>query len=192
MDVQRRIDALKDCQWTPEMVVDRLTEAYDVLRRTPMRIGPKEPGGSWPAVGFGVEDIDYASVLLLNRTQKMSKKAKAEAIRQLKEAEAAAEAVIDAKTSDQREEADRPPMPTASETSRAEEALYWPLRFLATHPLEADALGLYARCNALNVPLARALRARCTMADDAVEARRQEMRLEERRDRIIQPGAGGD
>lgn len=176
--INERIKAIKAGLWTPEMVVDRLIEAFDVLARTPLRIGPQSYGSAWPEMRMIADDQDFYD---LSKLKKMDRAVYEAAMRRRIEALA-----VEVRTAAQHEEADRPPAPSAQETSRAEEALRWPWLYLRDHPLEADGLQLYCRCSAIHLSVSAALRQRCVTADGVVEDREAAKIFEERRDKSIQ------
>jgi hypothetical protein len=172
-----RIRDVRASRWTPERVSERLIEAFDVLRRTPARIGPKQFGGSWPAISQILEDFDLDQSLL--RTDwKVAMEARARG----QEYEAAARAHADDQAAETERQANRP---TSAETSRAEEALAWCLTYLRDKPMLADAIQLHARCSAFKVSMKDTLVERCVRADGLVEERRAEIMAEEKRDRAI-------
>ncbi len=177
-DLESRIANL--ARWTPEHVVERLKEAYDVLRRTPSRIGPKQLTSAWPTHSDLTEGEEFFIALeFAARTDYI-------AAAELKLLKAERQAEAEARAEQAREIADKKvDVPTAAEASRCEEAIGWPLSHLQPFPLQGDALGLFCRCAALQVSLERSLRARREIADDLVEHRREEIRLEERRDKLI-------
>ena len=60
-DIRSRIEAVGEdetpTQWTPEHVGKRLTEAFDVLSRYSVRVGPKKYGNGWPAMIHEFSDM---------------------------------------------------------------------------------------------------------------------------------------
>ncbi|WP_454813795.1 DUF6362 family protein [Labrys neptuniae] len=43
--------------WTPELVMERMVEAFETLRRVPASVGPKAFGNGWPAVIHDLADM---------------------------------------------------------------------------------------------------------------------------------------
>lgn len=163
--------------WTPAHVVIRLTEAFSVLHRTSMRIGPKLPGNNWIQIVQLVEEDELFAELA---------KTDIEVAMDYRARQDEQDAMIAARSEQQREEADRQVMvPTALEASKADEAIGWCLSYLEGEPVMADALQLYCKCAAINASAAAALRRRCEIADDLVEQRRAEIKIEARRDKEI-------
>lgn len=182
---QDRLDAWADDaeitalpkRWTPEHVIERLVEGFDVLKRTPARLGPAGPSTAWPVMRI---DPDGDDEDLVARAKKNSLDL-AELIAEKAEREAA----IAARAESQKDEADKRPPPTPHENSRAMEALGWCLTYLRDEPLLADALQLYCRCTAHHVSAAKALRDRRLEADIEV-ARHNARVVEDRRDGMLQ------
>ena len=174
--------------WTPEFVQLRLVEAYDVLRRSPMRIGPKGAGNCWMQV-VDIMEIDESLV--------RNARVDIEAHRRLKALRAEIEGIRAAKEQQQRERSDRAarnPAPTSVEVAKADEALHWCVRYLKKEPMQADALQLWAVCGAWSHSVAKALRDRMEQAQKLIQAhesyddddRREEQRRTDRHDKNIQ------
>ncbi len=173
--------------WTSQRVFVRMVEMFDVLRRTPMRIGPKAYGSIWPTM---------ADVLEVERDLIERAHVDYQAARILQARRRELEGIAEARLKQQREQADRlanRPVPAARETSMAEEAMWWPVRYLADRPLLADALNLWAFCSAYDFSMAGALRDRIETAQTLIrlqdsydaEGRRDEQRREDRQDETI-------
>ena len=56
-------DEVVPTAWTPEWVTQRMTEAYEVLSRTPVQIWPKGFSNAWPAYVHDDEDRKQQEVL---------------------------------------------------------------------------------------------------------------------------------
>jgi hypothetical protein len=100
--------------WTPEIVGDRMIEAFDVLARTPGAWRPQGYASTWP--GYRQ---DWADLLDEEAWRNHQKAMEADANRARRRCE-------------------------TDEVSRAEEALYWPAHFLADNPLACDAFLTWA------------------------------------------------
>ncbi len=174
-DLQERLRDIAAGRWTPELVIMRLVEGFDVLNRTPTKIGPKSPGGSWPHFVHLVEEDDAFKALAAIAPE-MADRLMQEEI----------DDIIASKVEEHRNEADRQiKVPSPAETSRADEALGWCLTYLRDEPMQADAVQLYARCRAKHSSAAAILRGRCIKADEIIEDRNAEIRADEARDKMI-------
>jgi hypothetical protein len=128
-----RTDSPVPSRWTPEHVASRMIEAYRTLTLLPMATRPKGMKTYWPAHDFDIMELDDVA----DRAEAIARK------RQEFFAKMFAE--------------DQADLPTAEETSRMEEALRWPMRFLGKGlstrwagkvELLADALTFWAECEA--------------------------------------------
>ena len=146
-------------KWTPEAVQFRLIEAYRILDRTPMRLGPKGDQGFWPGVVFTVEDLvdekDRQRLLAayggdVNWEDWIDEST----IRQLSQDHAEANARSIARTA-----------PNAAAYSRAEESLRWAALYLDGQPLLADAVGLWAYCRGAKRSIRETMKRRQKVAD---------------------------
>lgn len=116
--------------WTREMVMDRLEEAIKLVHRTAGRVGPRGYGSSMPAYLYSELDLWY------QQTQTDEERARGDF------------------------ERNRVRRPATREQIRlAEEALEWPVRFVAHEPTR-KALLLWMMAKALRVPFIRALKER--------------------------------
>ncbi len=151
--------------WTPVLVQTRLVEGFDVLRRQPASIGPRGYAGYWPQMLDTLEiDPQLAAAARVD----------IEAFKELKARRLEIEGIKEARADQQREAANRnalSPRPTPIETSMAEEALGWPLRYLQDEPMQADALLLWSWCGAHDYSMARALRERVERAEELIQQR---------------------
>jgi len=146
-------------KWTPTQVELRLVEAYDVIRRTPMRIGPKVYGSAWPAILREVDEIERE----LEELARMSRSAYEELIAQRQDLREA----IEIRRTEQQDAADRAAqVPSAAEASRADEALGWCLSYLQECQMEADAIQLWAKCTAFDISPEGVLRRRRAEHDE--------------------------
>jgi hypothetical protein len=127
--------------WTPEVVAARMVEAYEVLARRSVIVGPKEFGCMWPAV---LQDPPALAELPLWL-----------AIRKEWEAGVAAAAN----------------RPSSLEIDRSNEALSWCAEQLTADPRLADALSFWAFCRAVGIPLRKALHRRKSRAERLASAR---------------------
>lgn len=110
-------------RWTPEHVADRLVEAFETLRATPARTHPKEFGNGWP--GYREEWTDWLAQAELTESERADREYARNRVR----------------------------IPPSSEkVSRMDDALRWPLRFLATGNLRdqerSKVLLIWAFCKA--------------------------------------------
>ena len=137
MSLSQRIAALgaddqQPASWTPEHVTARMVEAFRIERRAPWgRTGPSGAGQAWPSLL-----IDMAKATDHLARQTMTEK-------QLREAGIASRDDIETArvfASDR---------PGPDQLSRMEQALQWPMIYLAGHPREADAITIwtYAKAN---------------------------------------------
>lgn len=140
-DLQERVDAYYLAEneedgvsipsfWTPEWVLKRLVDAYDVLSRTRMVIWPKEPGNWMPTPVRDYADTNDVQAYV-GRQEEL------------------AHAAHRASTT-----------PRAEELSQADQAIHWCAHYLKSFPLEADAVGLWSRCEATGDSVANVLRIR--------------------------------
>lgn len=142
--------------WTPEYVQLRLIEAASVFARIPATIGPARCKSAWPVFVRTAED------LIDDQTQQR--------LMRFPHLVGNWEARIDDTTKrhlsrDVQEDWERRPInPGLEAVSRAEEALFWPLRYLGDKPLHADALTLWAFCIGTGTSLRASLRARVERA----------------------------
>ena len=162
--------------WTPGHVMVRLTEMFDVIRRTPMRLGPSAFGSNWPQMVRDYSDMldarKHAEAILsgsVETVRRMEEDAKAEHQRILEE-----DAVEDA--------ARKVNHPLPDETSRADEAMGWCLTYLQNRQQLADAIQVWAYCTAEKIDIPQFLRARADLADAMVMRRRKEILREIARD----------
>jgi hypothetical protein len=130
--------------WTPAQVQLRLVDAFGVLRRSPMMIGPHGYKTAWPAI-----------------VQEMPALAELEEWTRLR-------------AEWEKEVEDRADRPTSVEIEMAEEALGWGMRYLRDAPLLSDALHLYALCTAFRLNMARLLRKRCLRAAVLIKRRQKD------------------
>lgn len=128
-------------RWTPELVEERLVAAFDVMARTPGRIGPRPPGSAWPEYWR-----ERPALVELEAWRKIAAEASAAVMR-------------------------RATIPSSAEAQRAAEALAWCLRYLGDKPTLSDALQLRAFCLASGRDLDKALLARRKKADALVDRR---------------------
>lgn len=178
--------------WSAVLVQVRMVEAFSVLARTPMKIGPRKLGNAWMAT---VDALEIEPDLV------KAARVDIEAHHRLAALRAEMEGIRAAREQHQREQANRDatrPRPTAVEVALADEALHWPMKYLRHSPLHCDALQLWASASAWNFSMARMLRERAEMADSLVQQaisaaeddgrnhRAYEASLEERRDEIIE------
>jgi hypothetical protein len=151
-------------RWTPQWVEARLIESYDVLRRTPARIGPSLFGSCWPAILREADEIgrELEELARMNRAAYEELLAKRQDLRE----------AIAIRREEQQEAADRRErMPSAAEASRAEEALGWALLYLRDQPELADGLQTWARCVAYDISMAAVLSNRRAEHDDRQRGR---------------------
>ena len=165
------VDAPAPTRWTPAQVQLRLVEAFDVLRRTPMKIGPRGSSGAWPAILIEWED-------LVDESTRERVKARVEAGLYPPSFQILWEEWVDPLTkgylsADADEKIRRDTgRPSSFEIDRADEAMNWCARYLGDEPLKADALHLHSFCIALDLKMAKLLRRR-TLRADALVVRRQ-------------------
>lgn len=144
--------------WTAAHAANRLVEAFDVLKRTPGRWGPKMFGNGWPQIVR-----DFAELIDQDKLD--------EAIRtgQARTAESLFEMLEDETQAILRGDADaelrRPKLPEPDEASRADEALSWGMEHMQGASLQAHALHFWAACTAFNWKAAPILRKRAVAAD---------------------------
>ena len=162
--------------WTPSQVMVRLVEMFDVIRRTPVRLGPSAFGSNWPMMVRDYYDMldvkKYAEAILsgsVETVRRMEEDAKAEHQRILEE-----DAVEDA--------ARKVNHPLPDETSRADEAMGWCLTYLQNKQQLADAIQVWAYCTAEKIDIPQFIRARADLADAMVRRRRKEILREIARD----------
>ena len=145
--------------WTPENVSWRLVEAAVVFSRTPALVGPSRLKSCWPAIVVTAQDlVDEETQQRLMRFPHLVGNW---------------ERHIDDKThrhmsaKKQAEWESQPAHPSPDQYSRAEEALSWPMRYLHNRPLLADALTLWALCEATGASIRATIRSRVEAADAA-------------------------
>ena len=135
--------------WTPEHVCVRMVEAMEMTHRVGSRTGPAKIKSFWPASMQEAPPLKDLAAWL-----RISEDYRQKTIRE-------------------------PVPPSALESSRANEALGWPLKYLGNEPLQADALTLWAWCTAREAlggrvggggHQARILRARAKIALPVAEA----------------------
>lgn len=107
--------------WHHELVGGRLIEAASTMRRLPMRIWPKQFGTIWPAYEPMTADELYAMKVEILKTHGQER--------------------LDAW---EREQNRIQVSPSAAEIERAEEALGWPIKYLAGDRETAQAVGFWA------------------------------------------------
>jgi hypothetical protein len=134
--------------WTAERVISRISEGLRLTVRSERRPGPAGYRSSMPEVFREWEDFVGRDV----------GKGKAKVDR-LEEWMAEIEETMGRRF-------------TAAEGGLAEEALRWPVSYLADKPLQLDALWLMCLCEATDMKLERVLRRRRAIADRMVEARK--------------------
>ena len=130
--------------WTYDHVLLRVGVGLKVLVLTTGRLGPKSVGSPWPAV--------------LREAPPLAE------LEQWIELRREFEAAIHARNE----------RPSRHEIALADEAIEWPLRYLADAPLQRDAVWLTALCVGLNLKLEKLLRRRRQAADRMVEQRKAE------------------
>jgi hypothetical protein len=157
--------------WTPAHVQARLVEAFDVLKRTPARIGPATGGNGWPQIvrDFAelIDEEKYADALATGQSRTI------EGMLDLMEQEAK-----EILTREAHADLARSKLPTALEASKADEALAWGMEHLQGAPLQSHALHFWALCQAMNWKAAPILRKRAVRADAMVSYRRERQRSE--------------
>lgn len=155
--------------WTPAHVQLRLIEAYGVLSRTPDRVGPKMFGSNWPAIVRDFADLVEA--------EKLEEAIRTKNVRTLQSLLASVDRLAkDVIGQEAQEAADRVGLPDSIEASRAEEALSWGVQFLQRHPLQSDALHMWAFCTARGYKMAPILRKRVLAADAKIAYRREQQK----------------
>lgn len=179
--------------WTPEAVLARLVEAYRVLHRTPMAIGPKKGAqGFWPGVVMTWEDlVDDAEKDRLRELYAAYHEAPdwEAAVRRSKDgtyAQISIDRAADAKRKSRFAEL------TAAHYSRAEEAMRWPAVYLAAQPLLADAISTFSACRGLGLSLDAHMKERRRAADELIgiaRARAAERKPGTGRMKTVQIGA---
>jgi hypothetical protein len=100
--------------WSIVLVMDRIEEAYDVLRRTPMNVRPRAHSNSMPAYVH-----EFTDLVFQNETGEYDRLLKTRNEYQVRGA-------------------------TSAEIARMEAALAWPMEFLRDKPEVARAVGLGA------------------------------------------------
>ena len=139
-----RLSADPPRAWTHDYVLLRVSLGLKVIVLTNGRPGPKSYGSMWPAV--------------LREAPPLAE------LEQWLELRREFEASIHARNE----------RPSRNEIALADEAIEWPLRYLAGAPLQRDAVWLTALCDGLNLKLEKLLRRRRHAADLMVEQRKQE------------------
>jgi hypothetical protein len=73
-DLQERVDAIGEGdvpnEWTPEHVGVRLIEAFEILRRSGGRVGPRQHANGWPAMVHEFADLVDAQARMLAEKEK--------------------------------------------------------------------------------------------------------------------------
>ena len=159
-DLNARVDAYRGSDddgvpqsWTPEHVQQRLVRAFDVLKRTPGRVGPSSNSNAWPAM------IREFHELVDRQTREQMERDAAEVIRRKGE------------------------RPSAIEIQLADEALSWCARYLADEPCLADALQRWAYATARDLNMAKILRKRCILVDAIRARRQKDQDAQQERQR---------
>lgn len=151
--------------WTPEYVGRRLIEAFDVLHRSVRNPGPKQFGNGWPSIVQNFEElIDWDAY---DRALEQGRSWKARHISHAATVEIEAQRARDAEDAK-----DKPARPTGLEIEKADEASAWCARYLGDAPLRADALQLWAFCQARGLKFEKVLHRRAQKADARIEADR--------------------
>lgn len=159
--------------WTPSWVQTRLIEAFDVLLRSPMNIGPAKVGNGLPQI-----IRDFAELIDQTKLEEAERTGQNRTVQNLLE-------LMDAETQKiVREDLDakvrrESKMPTSGETSRSEEALGWWLRFVGeAQPLAGDALHTWVLSKAGGFKIAPLLRLRVLAADAMIAETQKRVRRE--------------
>ena len=182
-DLQSEVDAYATAEdgapptrWTGAHVGKRLIDAFGVIHRSVVIPGPKAPRAAWPQIVGGWRELtdEDEQAAIVERERRFRARSKTRRNGRLKidwrsyvdrdtvrrlEADAADDAMRHGEA------------PMAIEIELADEAIAWPLRFLAESPLHADALQLWALSQALGFSLAGALRKRALKAEAMIQAR---------------------
>lgn len=144
-------DPRPPAQWTAEWVGYRLTEAFRVLARLPMRLGPAQPGSTMPAYLYDQADLN------------------AQAERTAEQVAAGVDITEALRETQERANRSRTP-PTAVELSLTDEALRWCMRF-ELPPLDAACVQTWAVARALDLNLGKLSQRRLGMTRDTISAR---------------------
>jgi len=120
--------------WTPAHVMLRMTEAFEVLRRSGVQAGPGQARGFWPAIIQQFEDLRELQAWR-ERQEQMA-----------------------------RESGDDRKRPSLDECTNRDKALRWQWTYLSGHSLASDAFGLAAYSTACGFAPAKVLSSRLKRA----------------------------
>lgn len=120
--------------WTPAHVMARLVDAYDVLRRSAIVVGPANARGFWPTIIHDVAD-QFDAQTWAQRDKDLAAESERRGAR-----------------------------PTSLECSRMDHAIGWAARYLSDSPVFADAIGLWASSKALGFSVEKVIATRRKMA----------------------------
>ena len=180
-DLQSEIDAVGPdeipSRWTAAWVQIRLVHALDVIHRSTTKPGPRAAHTAWPAMVGGWQDLldEKEQEAIVAREKRFRARSKRRGRLVIDWRSYVDRDLVSALEADAAEEAvRRGSEPMALEIELADEAALWPARYLADAPMEADALQLWAACQALGWQITRALQRRRAKADAMIAKRRRD------------------
>lgn len=159
-------------RWTPAHVLHRMAEAYRVIHYTVTRPGPRGMHAAWPSMLREWADLVDESLrerIAGDHERRIRKGERPSPIDWRRQVDGPTIRMLENQSeANLRRSAERP---TSSQIQMADEAISWPIEYLAEDPQLSDAVTLWAYCVARGVEMESTLKTRKRLADAVIDDR---------------------